>query len=69
MVGAMMMQLATEPADVEANCAICGAPPYPECPHEGQRLELAMNQAQQRWAGTQAIRYALTASGDELDIR
>ncbi|KAH9825934.1 hypothetical protein Tdes44962_MAKER03857 [Teratosphaeria destructans] len=42
--------------EVEASCAICGAPPFPECPHEGQRLEVALNQAQDRWNGMQAIR-------------
>ncbi|KAF7189374.1 hypothetical protein HII31_09352 [Pseudocercospora fuligena] len=40
----------------EPNCAICGAPPIPECPHEGERLELALGQAIERWAGFQAIR-------------
>lgn len=40
----------------EANCAICGAPPFPECPHEGERLELALNQAWDRWIWTETIR-------------
>ncbi|GAB7366204.1 hypothetical protein MBLNU230_g7764t1 [Neophaeotheca triangularis] len=35
--------------DVQASCAICGAPAYPECPHEGRSLELALDQAYQRW--------------------
>lgn len=43
-------------ANIDASCAICGAPPYPECPHEGQRLELALDQAMQRWDGMQRIR-------------
>ena len=43
---------------VEAACAICGAAPsVPECPHEGQRLELALDQAIERWSGVQVIRY------------
>ncbi|WPG99959.1 Hypothetical protein R9X50_00278200 [Acrodontium crateriforme] len=42
--------------DVDASCAICGAPPYPECPHEGQRLELALTQAMDRWAGLASLR-------------
>lgn len=46
---ATMAQLPMMP-DVQASCAICGAPAYPqECPHEGQRLELALNQAYERW--------------------
>ena len=45
--------------DVEASCAICGAPPYPECPHEAERLELALTQAAKRWLDMQAVRYAL----------
>lgn len=40
----------------EANCAICGAPPFPECLHEGERLELALTQALERWPGFNAIR-------------
>ncbi|KAF2170021.1 hypothetical protein M409DRAFT_64404 [Zasmidium cellare ATCC 36951] len=48
--------MATGPVEVEASCAICGAPPFPECPHEGQRLELALNQAMERWEGYQRIR-------------
>ncbi|KAK4915750.1 hypothetical protein LTR49_016119 [Elasticomyces elasticus] len=42
--------------DIEASCAICGAPPYPECPHEGERLQLAFDQALARWAGVQMIK-------------
>ncbi|EGP92566.1 uncharacterized protein MYCGRDRAFT_28154, partial [Zymoseptoria tritici IPO323] len=38
------------------NCAICGAPPDPECPHEGERLQLALNQAMERWDGLHKIR-------------
>ncbi|EMD00680.1 hypothetical protein BAUCODRAFT_47978, partial [Baudoinia panamericana UAMH 10762] len=38
------------------SCAICGAPPYPECPHEGERLLLAFDQAMARWAGLEAIK-------------
>ncbi|CAK1357495.1 hypothetical protein CB0940_07775 [Cercospora beticola] len=50
MVGLMASQVP------EANCAICGAPPFPECPHEGERLELALNQAWERWAWTEQIK-------------
>ncbi|KAF7197828.1 hypothetical protein HII31_00917 [Pseudocercospora fuligena] len=52
----MVGLLADMTAPVEANCAICGAPPFPECPHEGERLELALSQAMERWAGLNAIR-------------
>jgi hypothetical protein len=44
-------------ANIEASCAICGAPPFPECPHEGDRLKLAFAQAMERWAGMQTIRW------------
>lgn len=44
-------------ADIDPSCAICGAPPFPECPHESERMELALNQAQARWAGMMEIRY------------
>ncbi|KAK1075660.1 hypothetical protein LTR74_000068 [Friedmanniomyces endolithicus] len=43
-------------ANIEASCAICGAPPYPECPHEGERLQLAFDQALARWTGMQLLR-------------
>lgn len=56
MVGVMNVGAASP--DIEASCAICGAPPYPECPHEGQRLQMAMDQALERWTGVQQIRYA-----------
>lgn len=54
----MVGLMASVPSEttIEANCAICGAPPYPECPHEGERLELALDQAMQRWEGMQRIR-------------
>jgi len=42
--------------DLEPSCAICGAPPYPECPHEGESLQRALQQAQDRWTGVQRIR-------------
>lgn len=42
---------------LDPRCAICGAPPFPECPHEGDRLQLALQQAQERWAGVERIRY------------
>lgn len=45
--------------NVVPSCAICGAstsPPYPECPHEGERMELALTQAMQRWDGWFSIR-------------
>lgn len=35
-------------AEVTPSCAICGAPPFPECLHEGERLELALTQALER---------------------
>jgi hypothetical protein len=41
---------------LEPSCAICGAPPYPECPHEGESLQRALQQAQDRWLGVQRIR-------------
>ncbi|KAK4569446.1 hypothetical protein LTR86_003209 [Recurvomyces mirabilis] len=44
------------PSSVDANCAICNAPPIPECPHEGERLTLALDQAMGRWAQLEAIR-------------
>lgn len=53
-VGAMAALLS---ANIEASCAICGAPPYPECPHEGERLQLAFDQALARWTGMQLLRY------------
>lgn len=52
-----LMDKATISAEIEASCAICGAPPFPECPHEGKSLELAIDQAQARWTGLQEIRY------------
>jgi hypothetical protein len=53
MVGIMTGDL----SDVEASCAICGAPPsIPECPHEGERLELALNQAFDRWIEKQRLK-------------
>lgn len=42
--------------DLKPKCAICGAPPYPECPHEGESLQRALQQAQDRWLGVQRIR-------------
>lgn len=46
--------------DIEASCAICGAPPFPaECPHEGERLELALTQAMERWVGFHTIRWVV----------
>lgn len=54
------LPMASVPAEIEANCAICGAPPFPECPHEGQRLELALSQAMERWLGMQRIRYVIS---------
>lgn len=50
--------MATISAEIDASCAICGAPPWPECSHEGERLELAFNQAHARWSGMNIIRYA-----------
>jgi len=41
---------------LEPSCAICGAPPYPECPHEAESLQRALQQAQDRWHGVQRIR-------------
>lgn len=34
--------------DAAPNCAICNAPPYPECSCESERLQLAVKQAEQR---------------------
>lgn len=65
MVG-LMDSAFVEVANIEANCAICGAPPNPECPHEGQRLELALEQAMQRWEGLQRIRYGLDTADQAL---
>ena len=42
--------------DVEPGCAICGGHQYPECPHESDSLQLAVNQAFARWAGVKKIR-------------
>lgn len=53
----MVGLMAGVPAQIEANCAICGGPPFPECPHERQRLVLALSQAMDRWSGVQRIRY------------
>ena len=42
---------------VDASCAICGRPSSQgECAHEGERLELAFNQAMARWGGMDNIR-------------
>lgn len=41
---------------LDPSCAICGRPPYPECPHEGESLQRALQQAQDRWTGVQRIR-------------
>jgi len=56
MVGTMAGMAAVS-GEIDPSCAICGAPPFPECPHESQRLELALDQAQQRWTAMQEIRY------------
>ncbi|KAK3115115.1 hypothetical protein LTR53_005892 [Teratosphaeriaceae sp. CCFEE 6253] len=45
-----MATVGAVPVNIEANCAICGAPPVPECPHESERLQLAFDQALGRWA-------------------
>jgi hypothetical protein len=51
MVGIMALQ------DVVPSCAICAAPSIAkECPHEGERLALAFDQALGRWKGLEAIR-------------
>ncbi|CAI9637288.1 hypothetical protein GT037_008277 [Alternaria burnsii] len=34
--------------DASPNCAICNAPPYPECSCESERLQIAVKQAEQR---------------------
>jgi hypothetical protein len=34
--------------DAAPNCAICNAPPYPECSCESERLQIAVKQAEQR---------------------
>ncbi|PPJ58244.1 hypothetical protein CBER1_08262 [Cercospora berteroae] len=54
----------------EANCAICGAPPFPECPHEGESLNLALVQAYERWKGYEDMRlFVLNKSRDEIIAR
>ncbi|GAB7349220.1 hypothetical protein MBLNU459_g8384t1 [Dothideomycetes sp. NU459] len=35
--------------NVQASCAICGAPPSKQCGHENERLKIALFDAQQRW--------------------
>ncbi|TKA34214.1 hypothetical protein B0A50_00194 [Salinomyces thailandicus] len=53
--------------DIDPSCAICGAPPFPECPHESQRLELALDQAQQRWEKMRSIRsWVLNHARDQI---
>jgi hypothetical protein len=37
-----------EDMDAAPNCAICNAPPYPECTCESERLQLAVRQAEHR---------------------
>jgi hypothetical protein len=32
-----------------ANCAICNGPGDPECPCEGDRLKMAIDQAEKKW--------------------
>jgi hypothetical protein len=49
-------------APPEPSCAICGRHDVIDCPHEGERLELALQQAQDRWAGVLRIRYVHYAS-------
>lgn len=34
--------------DAAPNCAICNAPPYPECSCESERLQIAVKQAEAR---------------------
>ncbi|KAI7539706.1 hypothetical protein KC331_g9596 [Hortaea werneckii] len=59
--------MATVSGDIDPSCAICGAPPFPECPHESQRLELALDQAQQRWSGMRTIReWVLNHARDQV---
>ena len=55
----MVAKMAMVQADIDPSCAICGAPPFPECAHEGQRMELAIDQAQARWTGLQEIRFGI----------
>ncbi|KAK5133614.1 hypothetical protein LTR08_007562 [Meristemomyces frigidus] len=53
--------------DIEPSCAICGAPPYPTCPHEDERMELAIDQAQARWTAMQGIRdWVLNNARDQV---
>jgi len=35
--------------DYTANCAICNGPGDPECPCEGDRLKIAIDQAEKKW--------------------
>lgn len=50
--------------DFTASCAICGGPGDPECPCEGTRLKIAVEQAEKRWIETWVgkTRYALLIS-------
>lgn len=41
--------MAMDQRDYIPNCAICGRPGEPECPCEGERLELCVNAAEKRW--------------------
>ncbi|KAM0697744.1 hypothetical protein Q7P36_002598 [Cladosporium allicinum] len=43
-------------APPEPSCAICGRAELVNCPHEGERLQLALQQAQDRWSGVLRIR-------------
>jgi hypothetical protein len=43
------LDLQMNPRDYTASCAICGGPGDPECPCEGKRLEIAIEQAEKRW--------------------
>ncbi|KAF2400467.1 hypothetical protein EJ06DRAFT_464178, partial [Trichodelitschia bisporula] len=38
--------------DYTPNCAICNGPGDPECPCEGDRLKIAIDQAEKRWIET-----------------
>lgn len=53
--------------EVDPSCAICGSHQYPECPHESESLQLAVNQAFGRWTGLKKVReWALNRARNEI---
>lgn len=43
-------------APPEPGCAICGREDVNDCPHERERLQLALQQAEDRWMGVHFMR-------------